>query len=67
MVEMTTMEKNEAAGNGEGLAFEMDQVSFYEAIQVFAGAGIEEVLVTSADDGIRIANHDSQRTSLIVE
>lgn len=67
MVEMTTMEKNEAAGNGEGLAFEMDQVSFYEAIQVFAGAGIGEVLVTSANDGIRIANDDSQGISLIVE
>ena len=67
MVEMTTMEKNEAAGNGEGLAFEMDQMSLYEAMQAFTGAGIASVLVTSANDGIRISNTNPSRTGLIVE
>lgn len=67
MVETTTMERSEKAGYGEGLAFEMDQVSFYEAIRAFTDVGIEEVLMTSANDGIRIANMDPQHVTLIVE
>ena len=67
MVEMTTVEKREEVGYGEGLAFEMDQLSFYEAIHAFIDADMEEVLVTSANDGIRIANVNSSHTSLIVE
>jgi hypothetical protein len=67
MVEMTTMEKREEAGYGEGLAFEMDQVSFYEAIHAFTDVGIEEVLMTGANDGVRIANMNPQHTTLIVE
>ena len=67
MVETTTMERSEKAGYGEGLTFEMDQVSLYEAIQMFTGMGTDQVLVTSANDGIRIANRNVANTCLIIE
>ena len=73
MVETTTMEKEidmRASGNmkmTEGLSFEMPQMSLYEAIQVFKAMGIEEILMTSADDGIRMAAIDSAHISLVVE
>ena len=67
MVETTTMERSEKAGYGEGLAFEMDQVSLYEAIQMFTGMGADKVLVASANDGIRMANRNLENTCQIIE
>ncbi len=73
MVEMTTMEKEidmRASGEAkmtQGLSFEMPQMSFYEAIQVFKAMGINEILMTSAEDGIRMAAVNATKIGLIVE
>ena len=73
MVETTTMGKEidmRASGEAkmtQGLSFEMPQMSFYEAIQVFKAMGIDQILMTSAEDGIRMAAIDASRVGLIVE
>jgi hypothetical protein len=70
MVETTTIGREEttAIENGQnGLSFEMDQMSLYDAIKVFRSMDIDSILVSGAKDGIRIAGVDGAHVSLCVE
>jgi hypothetical protein len=70
MVETTTIGREEttAIESGQsGLSFEMDQMSLYDAIKVFKSMGIDQVLISGAKDGIRIAGMDDAHVSMCVE
>lgn len=67
MVETTTMERSTTTEIGKGLSFEMDQMALYDALNVFKSMHVSEVLMSCADDGIRIAATDALKTKLCVE
>jgi hypothetical protein len=70
MVETTTIGREErtAIESGQdGLSFEMDQMSLYDAMKVFKSIDVDHVLMSGAKDGIRIAGADIARVSLCVE